>query len=399
MGKIKFGDYLKTRKSQQNQNIYESDEALVRRARSKMELDSLVISPSFRVQNLESAKRMLEEAKSYPGAEELLEKCREMLHAAKAARKEADYQSACLHLSEAGDEYEFDKAAGEFGNLQGYRDADEKHAEAKKKSRALNRKFQVKRGIIILVLVLIAVLIVTGVRNGIPHYAAAKLEGLAGQYKAAAANFDGMHVLDSDRQAEKYYALYLEQRQAEEQKTLPRARKGSTISYAGQHWLVLKKKDKKLLMVCLTPFANSPYRHVQFHDEREDVSWADSSLREFLNTDVLKGEFTEAEQAALVEMEYTPSGNADYGVKGDTRVLKDKIRILDMAEVEEYADVLGKPGVDMWLSTQGYDAASAVYMTKTGMLMSYGNDVTDDGLSACPVVTVDVQLLKKAELD
>ncbi len=398
MGKIKFGDYLKTRKNQQNLNIYESDEALVRRARSKMDLDPIVISPAFRVQNLEAAKRMLEEAKACPGAEELLEKCRQMLHAAKTAKKEADYQSACLHLSEAGDEYEYDKAAGEFGNLQGYRDADEKRAEAKKKSKTLNRKFQVKRGVIILVIVLLAALITAAVRAGVPRYGAALLEGLAGQYKAAAANFEKMDVLDSDRQAEKYYALYLEQRQEEERKTLPRARKGSTISFAGQHWLVLKKEDKKLLMICTSPYASSPYRHVQFHNIRKDVSWADSSLREFLNEGVLRDEFTEAERDALVEMEYTPSGNADYGVKGDTRVLKDKIRILDMAEIEEYADVFKKPGVDMWLSTQGHDAASAVYMTKTGTLMSYGNDVTDDDLSACPVVTVDIRLLEKAEL-
>ena len=56
-----------------------------------------------------------------------------------------------------------------------------------------------------------------------------------------------------------------------------------------------------------------------------------------------------------------------------------------------------KPGVDMWLSTPGHDLESAAYLTRDGVVMYYGDDVADDSLSACPVVTVDLKALAAEE--
>ena len=137
MAKINFGDYLKSK--QRKVRNYESDEALVQRAKLKLSVDPMVVSPAYRVKNLEAAEALLSDVKGYPGAETLYDSCKKQLSEAKIQKKEADYQRACRHLAEAKEEHEFGKAAGEFANLQGYRDADEKQDYARKRAKALNR--------------------------------------------------------------------------------------------------------------------------------------------------------------------------------------------------------------------------------------------------------------------
>ncbi len=392
MAKINFGDYLKSK--QRKARTYESDEALVQRARLKLSVDPMVVSPAYRVKNLEAAEELLSDVKGYPGAEALYDSCKKQLSEAKVQKKEADYQRACRHLTEAREEHEFGKVAGEFANLQGYRDADEKQAYARKRAKALNRRFQITRAAVLLVIVGLVMLIARSYKGGYMNYMAARLEGLGGQYQSAYSRFSKLgNLLDSREQAEKYKQLYLRKREAAERKTLPTAKKGDTVSYAGQDWLVLRRSHKKLLMICRAPSSDSVFRTVQFHNVRKDVSWADSSLREFLNGGALQGEFTELEQSALVDMTYTPSGNDFYGVSVPSEPLTDKVRIFDLEDLKTYSDVFEKPAVDMWLAAPGHDLSSAVYQSKSGTVMMYGDDVTDMNLSACPVIKVDLKVL------
>lgn len=398
MAKIKFDEYLKSKTQQVK--TYESDEALVRRARLKMSVDPMVVSPAYRVQNLEAAYGMLEDVKEYPGASKLKDQCHDMLEEAHAAKREADYRRACLHLSEAGEEHEFEGAAREFAALGDYRDSGEKKTYAQARQKRLNLSFQIRRGIVLAILIVAAVFVIAGARAGYGNYVAARLEGLARQYESAYNRFTALgDLLDSEDQAEIYYRKYLRQREAAERKSLPSARKGDTVAFGSQDWLVLKRHRKKLLLICVNPSKDSVYRDVQFHNTRMDVTWEDSFLREYLNGGVLRSEFTELEQAAMVEMEYTPSENPVYGTEGSGNALKDKIRIFDTEDLEVYSDVYTAPGEDMWLSTPGHDLTSACVQSKSGLVMSYGDDVTDANLSVCPVIEVDLKVLKAAEGD
>lgn len=409
MGKIKFENYLKSK--QQPVRNYESDESLVRRARLKMSVDSMVVSPEYRVKNLEAAEEMLSDAKDFPGASSLREECGKLLGEARTAQKEAEYKRACLHFEEAKEQHEFEKVRDELLALRGYKDADKKRADADARAKQLNRKFQIKRGIVLAVIAAIVVLLVKGAQAGYLNYAAARLEGLGGQYKSAYSRFMKLgDLLDSKELADKYHSLYLRQREKAEKKALPDARKGDTVTYAGESWLVLRRRDRKLLLICSGPDEDSVFRNVQYNNVREDVTWEDSSLREFLNNGALKEEFTELEQKALIEMEYSPSGNPDYGTgmpdkdaasangsSGSAAVLKDKVRIFSMEDLKSYKKVFKAPGVDMWLATPGHDLSSAAYQSKSGTVMSYGDDVTDMNLSACPVIWVDLDVLAGAE--
>ena len=394
MAKIQFGDYLKSKKKKGN--IYESGEALVARAKGKLEVDGIVVSPAYRVQNLEEAARLLGAAEDCPGAARLKAEAEDRLRDAKEKKKEADYERACLHLSEAKEEYEYGKAAAEFEKIPGYKDADKKGAEARKTEKSLNRRFQIRRLVILALLAALALLIWQSYKAGLLNYGAARLEGLGGKYESAYSRMSKIDVLDSQERAEKYYQLYLRQREASEEKALPEAETGDTVSFGGEKWLVLDRAGRRLVMICSSPGEKSAFRYVRFNDEAGEVTWADSTLRKYLNGRALSV-FTDLEISSLVDMTYTPSGNDHYGVFSSSGELTDKVRIFDAEDLSTYKDVFEKPGVDMWLSTPGHDLESAAYLTRDGVVMYYGDDVADDSLSACPVVTVDLKALAAEE--
>ena len=57
MAKIKFGDYLKSKK--QKEAVYESDESIVKRVKALIESDSCAVQPRFRVDNYSKALDLL----------------------------------------------------------------------------------------------------------------------------------------------------------------------------------------------------------------------------------------------------------------------------------------------------------------------------------------------------
>ncbi len=125
------------------------------------------------------------------------------------------------------------------------------------------------------------------------------------------------------------------------------------------------------------------------------ASWEKSSLREYLNGAVLEHEFTPAEIAAMEPQAIGATSNEQYGT-ALSEDAEDRITILSVEQAQSYLedDVFKKPSVDMWMRTPGHDMESAAYMTSDGNVILYGNDVTDDSLSACPFIVVDYTKLE-----
>ena len=93
----------------------------------------------------------------------------------------------------------------------------------------------------------------------------------------------------------------------------------------------------------------------------------------------------------------TQSLSADQPPGSSGEAVEDKITILSVEQAQELLEegVFKTPSVDMWMRTPGADMHSAVYMTSKGNVILYGNDVTDDSLSVCPLITVDYSKLEK----
>jgi len=101
------------------------------------------------------------------------------------------------------------------------------------------------------------------------------------------------------------------------------------VSFGGHKWRVLDERDNKVLLLSEKIILPNKY-----HDVFENITWADSDVRKFLNSDFYS-EFTEAEQKQIVETQVSNCGNPWYCLDGggDTR---DKIFLLSVQEVVRY---------------------------------------------------------------
>ncbi len=458
MAKIKFGDYLKSK--QKKETVYESEDAIAKRAEALIRTDSCTVQPHFRLKNLNKALELLEQIPDHPDTAVLMTECRDEMEKAKKLIVQADFENAKYHLKSASTEHEFRKASEELAaiisELKAHPDAVENSKEMLQETEQMKGQADAQivrysakttrhRWIALIALIAIAAAALYGWLSGYALYMAAKLEGLGGIYQSAYSRFYKLgDYLDSRSQYEYYKEKYLRQREHEESQSLPEAEIGDTVRFSDFSWLVIGKDDTKLTLICEDPDKGSAFYNVTYDgaqkelreemsiapetDEMSDsaaaetekssaesavesaaetiaddttessagsASWESSSLRTYLNETVLEHEFTPAEIAAMEPQTTEPTVNQEYGTKLDESS-EDLITILstEMAAACRKDKVFRKPGVDMWLRTPGHDMASAAYVTAKGNVMLYGNDVTDDSLSVCPLIIVDYTKLE-----
>jgi hypothetical protein len=423
MAKVKFREYL--RKKKNSGPVYESGEGLVKRAKKRMEADELIVQPAYRIENYEKAADLLEQAGDYPGAQELRRECLDKAELAKAEKTESDYRRAVLHLEEADSEEDLAKVSREFKKLKGYKDSGELKKKADDEAGRLRKRFRLKQAVVIVIIILLAFCAAAGAKAGLFSYLAARLEGRGGIYESAYSRFVKLgDFLDSEEQAARYKDLMRRQKERNESKSVKKGHKGDTVRFGDYSWTVLERSGSARLLLCQTPKEDIFLSHISYdgdmkviseteeeenaqteqedsirglYDEvfsgpGQDTVWAESSLRSYLNTEVLGKAFSEFERGAMLPMDTVPGSNGIYGTDGGAETT-DLIRLLSLEEAENYQKIFEKPNQDTWLCTPGHDGTSAAYMTKSGVLMPYGNDVRSESLSVCPVILVDADRL------
>lgn len=90
---------------------------------------------------------------------------------------------------------------------------------------------------------------------------------------------------------------------------------GSIVPFGGYHWRVLEVRGNAALVITESMIGQHPY-----HDCAGGVTWADCSLRKYLNGE-LYHTFTQAEQSKIIPVGNKNHGNPWYGSRGgeDTR--------------------------------------------------------------------------------
>ena len=105
-------------------------------------------------------------------------------------------------------------------------------------------------------------------------------------------------------------------------------------------WIVLNKKSNGTVFL-LTKYA---IELKSYHNKRDPVTWADCSLRKWLNEEFFDTAFDADEQDSIKVTEVTNNPNPVYGTQGgmDTR---DRIFLLSIAQAGKYLDS-GKTGIE-----------------------------------------------------
>lgn len=172
-------------------------------------------------------------------------------------------------------------------------------------------------------------------------------------------------------------------------------------------WRVLDIKDGKALLLTNDIVEGRPY-----HKSCEQVTWADSTIRDYLNDQFLTSKFTEEEQAKIIESTISNPDNEWFGTKGceDTqdkvfllsieeavRYFGDSGQLVDMTSESEYfiddeynenriATLDGEP--EWWfLRSPGGEDGRAADVSDVGPLIIYG-DCTNAGHGIRPALWV-----------
>lgn len=191
------------------------------------------------------------------------------------------------------------------------------------------------------------------------------------------------------------------------------------FEYSPVKWRILKITGTKAVLLADRMPDTCP-----FHDKAEDVSWSESLLRKWLNSEFYDKAFQAAEKAAIELTEVVNAPNYYFGTScgPDT---KDYVFILSESEVfssslaEDYgfypsdglddsarrfkstlyakcrgawwSPVEGYRGNSFWfMRSSGYTRSNVTYVCDFGYLYNRGTVVTCDDAAVLPAITIDL---------
>ena len=170
-------------------------------------------------------------------------------------------------------------------------------------------------------------------------------------------------------------------------------------------WEVLDVADGKALLLskdCLDV--------QKYHSDFTDITWADCSLRNWLNNEFLTKAFTKTEQAAIKQERIENPDNPEYGTIGGENT-EDRIFCLSISEAERYLSSDEKRQkkasayamtknplankdcghtVIWWLRSPGFYSVRASDVWPSGKVFADGLGVALRYVCVCPALYVDI---------
>jgi len=174
-------------------------------------------------------------------------------------------------------------------------------------------------------------------------------------------------------------AMYTEAERRQIGITLP----GETVHFAGTDWTLLENDGAAALMLRLE---NIP--EVPFSADGKPCMWADSSLREYLNSGYIEEKFTPEEAALLLESDLAEEPSQTGAAVNPAT--SDRVYIFSIGEFEQYKNLFPEWKKDTWLRTPGEHAGMEAFAGIENKVMPNGYDVGTDAIRVKPVIKVDL---------
>ena len=333
---------------------------LYEKAESFVSVDSQIVDKSFREENYKTAAKFYKDAGDYLDAPE---KAKECLRLAEEAREEFlsdTYAKGAEMLRNASSPEDYEHAGKVLAKVSGYRDADELLKKCdEQKGRIELRKFKRNRilaaAVIVLVVAAVAVL-QAPVRR--------LLKGKSASEETAA-DEETVKELPKDMAA------------------------GDEVAFGNYTWLVLESDEEECLLAMYHAEKHEETRNGAYHDKLEDVTWADCSLRKWLNGEFLENGFAEEEREQILTETYENPGNDTYGTDGGEET-EDQVTLLTPEMFTEYNEVLSAIKMNYWLRAPGASQQTAQFVSHRNKIMDYGYAVDSDQFYVVPVIRVKI---------
>lgn len=170
-------------------------------------------------------------------------------------------------------------------------------------------------------------------------------------------------------------------------------------------WIVLDKEDGKLLLLSKYVLDARAYAGVYYGD----VTWAESSMRSWLNGTFYQYAFSEKEQGQIQQTRILNEDNPSYGTEGGNAT-SDTVFLLSIEEAERYFFIDQKRRAKAtayamdnevwtdrenyaywWLRSPGYYSGNAAHVHDTGAVHENGSSVNCTALGVRPALWVSVE--------
>lgn len=255
-----------------------------------------------------------------------------------------------------------------------------------------------------------AVLEEIGSKKALTAIAASKYDRAMGcidaqDYETTLALLDGLNYKDSEEKRESIKPNYYRE-------VFAKAAVGDSIVYGSYEqdgrtsngkesieWLVLAKKDNKLLVISQRVLDCQP-----FNTKYENATWENCTLREWLNEDFFNAAFSEGEKTMIPMVTVSADKNPYYNTASGNAT-QDKVFLLSITEANRYfksdevrACVLTSYAKNngaytkggWWLRSPGHSQNFAVSVNYGGNIDSYGDVVVFDSNCVRPAMWIDL---------
>lgn len=171
-------------------------------------------------------------------------------------------------------------------------------------------------------------------------------------------------------------------------------------------WIVISNKDGQLHAISKYGLDSGFY-----HDEDEAVTWEESSLREWLNSDFYENAFSEEEKSRIISPELSNRDNPYYNTKGGNST-QDFVSLLTVKEAETLTrdisicfptpygmqnGIYSDPETghcEWWLRTVGINENTASTVGKTGYTDAIGSRVVCPGVAVRPCIYIEYETVQ-----
>lgn len=159
---------------------------------------------------------------------------------------------------------------------------------------------------------------------------------------------------------------------------------GTSVLFGEYKWLMVEKEADKVLLV-----KSEPINGYAYHETNENVTWAESTLRYYLNSDFMDETFCQQMKEKILETDIVVPDNDQYKTKGG-RKTTDKLFLLNDKQAQEYKEILDNYTRDWWLINPGNNQNTAQYVSY-GEVMNYGYEVSNKNIYMRPALWVSIK--------
>ena len=159
---------------------------------------------------------------------------------------------------------------------------------------------------------------------------------------------------------------------------------GTSVLYGEYKWLIVEKEEDKVFLV-----KSEPINGYAYHNQSKKITWADCSLREYLNSDFIEETFYKKMSDRILDTKIKAPDNKKYNTKGG-RETTDKIFLLNAKQAKEYKQILDNFSRDWWLISPGNSQNTAQYVSY-GVIMDYGYEVSNANIHIRPAMWITVK--------